>query len=417
MNLIKTSLLNSISVVIKILALLGINKLLAIYVGPAGYAAIGQLQNVIQMILTVSGGALNNGVTKYTAEYAGYEDKNSQVLLWSTAFKINIICSSILSLSLFLCSGSLSLLFFKDESFKFVFICLSFTLLFASLNAFLLSILNGKKQVVKYVKINIVNSVFSLLFTGGAAFYFGLEGALIALVSNQSIVFFVTICFCIKQPWFQLSSFLQQFNNYQAKKVSSFAFAAVVSAIVIPLSHIGIREHLLFTVGWEQAGYWDAMWKISSVYLMFITMTLTVYYLPRFSEITIKSELRSELIKGYKLIVPVVFFLSLSMYLFRDFIVNILFNSDFLAMSELFKWQLIGDSLKIISWLLGYVLLGQALIRLFICAEIIFSGIFYILSVSLINEFGVVGVTYAHTVNYAAYFLFILFALVRKKII
>ena len=52
MTLIKTSLLNAIAVVIKMLTTLGINKILAVYVGPTGYAALGQFQNAVQMITT-----------------------------------------------------------------------------------------------------------------------------------------------------------------------------------------------------------------------------------------------------------------------------------------------------------------------------------------------------------------------------
>ncbi len=57
MTLIKTSLLNAIAVVIKMLTLLGINKILAVYVGPTGYAALGQFQNAVQMITTFGSGA------------------------------------------------------------------------------------------------------------------------------------------------------------------------------------------------------------------------------------------------------------------------------------------------------------------------------------------------------------------------
>ena len=69
MNLIRTSLLNGVAVLIKMIALLGINKVLAVYVGPAGYAAVGQFQNAVQMITTCASGAINTGVPNYTAEY------------------------------------------------------------------------------------------------------------------------------------------------------------------------------------------------------------------------------------------------------------------------------------------------------------------------------------------------------------
>ena len=91
MTLIKTSLLNGVAVVIKMLTLLGLNKILAIYVGPSGYAALGQFQNAVQMITTFASGAINTGVTKYTAEY--YDDEARQHTVWRTAGTIALIGS------------------------------------------------------------------------------------------------------------------------------------------------------------------------------------------------------------------------------------------------------------------------------------------------------------------------------------
>ena len=96
MTLIRTSLLNGIAVAIKMLTLLGINKILAIYVGPAGYAALGQFQNAVQMITTFASGAINTGVTKYTAEYVNDDEK--QRLVWRTAGTVALIGSVITAL-------------------------------------------------------------------------------------------------------------------------------------------------------------------------------------------------------------------------------------------------------------------------------------------------------------------------------
>jgi len=75
MNLLKTSALNGVAVLIKTATMFILNKILAIYVGPSGYAAIGQFQNFIQMVTTFAGSAINTAVIKYTAEYHGDETK------------------------------------------------------------------------------------------------------------------------------------------------------------------------------------------------------------------------------------------------------------------------------------------------------------------------------------------------------
>ena len=64
MNLLKTSALNSVAVLIKIATMFILNKILALDVGPAGYAAIGQFQNLIQMVTTFAGSAINTAVIK-----------------------------------------------------------------------------------------------------------------------------------------------------------------------------------------------------------------------------------------------------------------------------------------------------------------------------------------------------------------
>ena len=89
MNLLKTSALNGIAVLIKTATMFILNKILAIYVGPSGYAAIGQFQNFIQIVTTFAGGAINTAVVKYTAEY--YESEQRQRVVWQTAGSIVFI--------------------------------------------------------------------------------------------------------------------------------------------------------------------------------------------------------------------------------------------------------------------------------------------------------------------------------------
>ena len=59
MTLIKTSLLSFIATVVKLLAALVINKAVALYIGPSGLAVIGQFQNMLQLAMTASQGAIN----------------------------------------------------------------------------------------------------------------------------------------------------------------------------------------------------------------------------------------------------------------------------------------------------------------------------------------------------------------------
>ena len=413
MTLIKTSLLNGIAVVIKMLTLLGINKILAIYVGPAGYAALGQFQNAIQMITTFASGAVNTGVTKYTAEY--YEDEKKQRTVWGTAGTISVIGSVLTGLLVIFFRKPLAGWFLKDESYSDVFFWFAVTLIFFVFNTLLLAILNGKKEIHRYVIANIAGSLFSLLVTSFMAIQYGLYGALVALAIYQSLAFFVTFLLCYQASWFKLSYMFGGIEKDSAKNLAKYTAMALTSAACVPVSHIIIRNYLGETLGWDAAGYWEAMWRLSAAYLMMITTTLTVYYLPRFSELSNFSDVKNEVASGLKFLLPASVLLCLFIYYFQDIIVKILFSDDFSGMKELFHFQLIGDFLKITSWIFGFVFVSKSKFKLYMFIEIYFSMQFVMLTIFLIDSIGFRGVALAHTINYAICLFFVILVFYRGR--
>lgn len=403
MTLIKTSLLNGIAVLIKMLTLLGINKVLAVYVGPAGYAALGQFQNAMQMITTVASGAINTGVTKYTAEYG--DDKARQYRIWRSAISISFFCSIFAALVIVVFSRQLAVFFLKNEIYQGVFIWFAAALLLLTLNSVLVAILNGKKDIRRYVLANILASLLSLAVTAVLAIAYGLYGALVSLAIYQSLSFFVTLLLCARAPWFRYNYLIGKADTESVKNLSKFALMALTTAICIPVSHVLVRKHLGDTFGWESAGYWEAMWRLSGAYLMLVTTTLSVYYLPRLSELKNANETKIEILQGYKIILPVAVLTGLVIFTLRDRIVAFLFTPEFLPMRELFALQILGDTLKIGGWILAYVIVGRALVKLFIATEIVFSASFVLFTYLFTYYMGFQGVAMAHAVNYFIYWI------------
>ena len=210
LELVKVGILNSIAVGFKMAAMFGINKILAIYVGPSGYALVGQFQNFIQIITTFGGGAINTGVTKYTAEYGGDEEK--QARLWSTALALSLIGSVTTLLIIIYFRVDASKWLFRDEEYSSIFIWLGFGFVFLVLNTLFLAILNGKESIKLLVLANIIGSIIAFV----TIFYFssqkGLWGALVALSIYQSVAFCSTVAILQKTNWFKLKNFIHKFD-------------------------------------------------------------------------------------------------------------------------------------------------------------------------------------------------------------
>ena len=56
---------------------------------------------------------------------------------------------------------------------------------------------------------------------------------------------------------------------------------ALVSGVAGSVVFIAIRKNIIATIGIQQAGYWEAICRISSYYLVFISSILTLYFLPK----------------------------------------------------------------------------------------------------------------------------------------
>lgn len=403
MNLIKTSLLNGMAVIVKMVALLGINKILALYVGPSGYAAIGQLQNALTMITTLSSGAVNTGVTKYTAEYI--DEPNRQHAVWRTSTALAAVGSFAVGSIVAVFSNDLSRYFFKTDIYGSVFIWVALSLFFFTFNALLLAIINGKKDVKTLVTANIAGSLLSLFVTGYLTWSLGLYGALVSLGIYQALAFVTTVFLCKKSSWFRVEYFFGGFDKKIALDLSKYAAMALTTAACVPVAQILIRNHLINEFGIEFAGYWEAMWRLSGAYLLLVTTTLGVYYLPRLSELVGYQAIVKEVVEGYKYILPVVVVSCLVVYCLRDFVIHVLFSNQFLPMRDLFAFQLIGDVMKIGSWILAYVMLGKAMYKLYIVTEILFAFSLYFFVLLFTRWHGFEGVVEGYAFNYLLYWV------------
>ena len=412
-ELIRTSFFTSIAVFVRIVAAFVLNKVVALYVGPAGVAVVGQFNNFFAVLNTLSTAGINAGVVKSIAENRQNDGYARKVI--STAFILTLSCSLVVSAVVLIFSRVFSVTFFKTEQYNFVLVFIGISLTFAALNTLLMAFLNGHKEVVKYTWANIISSLFILTFSVLLGIYYKMEGVLVAMVTAQSAVFFITLLFVVKSSWFKVEYFFRYFDTGVLRKLSGFSLMAFTTAIAQPLALMVIRNYLGTKLSWEDAGCWQGVYSISEVYLMFITTSLSVYYLPRLSEITNPAELRKEILSTAKIVMPVVSLIALVIYLLKGPVVMILFTGKFTSMFPLFKYQLIGDVVKIAGFLLAYQMLAKSMIKIYLFTEVLFNLIFVLLVFALVPLFGLQGATLAFFANYVLYLLFLLFYF-RKQI-
>ncbi|WP_175622855.1 O-antigen translocase [Chryseobacterium schmidteae] len=407
MGLVKTSLFSGLITIIRIASGFIANKIVAVYTGPGGVAILGAFSNFIALALTFANGAINNGVIKYTSEYKNKEYK--QKLLISTSFRISVYCSAVLGPILILFAPFFSEWILANNIYTGAIRVLGCSIILYSLNSLFVSILNGRNQLKDYTLVNTLGSIIGLILTIVLVYFFNVHGALYALVLSQSIVFFVTFILITKSPWFSWSYFKLPLSKIIAKKLLGFTLMAIITAICVPVSQILLRNLVIDKVGINSAGYWQGMMRVSDGYLLLIVTSLSTYYLPRLSSLKKDNELKAEIFKGYKIILPTLLCGCMIIYFLRFFIIKLLYTPSFYEMESLFLWQLVGDFFKMAAWILSYLMVAKAMVKIFIVIEVIFNLSYIVLGFLFVHYFKLLGITYAFALNYFLYFLTMIF--------
>lgn len=401
-DIIKVFSLTSISTLVRMCTGLVSVKVVASIIGPAGVALVGQLNNFSTIALSLATGGINSGVTKYVAEYK--EDDSVVRQYIATAFKIVVGCSLLVGLFLLLGCRFLSKLVMLTPEYWYVFAIFGFTIIFYGLNNLIVSIVNGYKQFNKYVKVNIVSSIFGVTFTVCLVLLWGLPGALISAVTFQSLMIGVSLIMLRKLEWLNKEYFIGKLKKVIASKYFSYSLMTLTTAMTAPITQMLLRGYVMAEISEVEAGWWEGMNRISGMYLSVIMTSFPVYYLPRLSEIHNPLELRHEIVKAYKVIVPMLLAGFVSIYLFRFIIIKILFTPDFEPMSKLFIWQMAGDFFKVCSWLISFQMLAKAMTKTYIITEVLFSLSWLCISFILVKiTNSVVGLCQAYLINYIMY--------------
>lgn len=381
-----------------------IAKVVAIYTGPTGLAMLGQVQSMVASLNGIINAPVGNGVVRYTAEHQvrGMEACSPW---WRAAWQWVLILSAIIIPLGLLLSKRISFWLFQDASLSWVVMATTLALPLSAIGTLFNSIINGQQQYRRYVGLGMISALISSSLMLVMIAMFNIQGALLAAATQSALIGIVMLCLNIHQPWFKLRFWWGSCDKDSRDKIRNYMLMAITSAFIVPISLILIRNIIIGQLGWDAAGQWQAVWKISEVYLGVITMALSTYYLPRLSSLKNVDDIVYEINRTARVIIPMVATMALGIYLLRDIAISLLFTDEFRGARDLFAIQLIGDVIKIAAWLYAYPMLSRGAAKWFISTEILFGLLFVLLGYIFIPSMGTKGAVISYCINYIIYFI------------
>ena len=388
-----------------------IAKVVAIYTGPSGIAMLGQVQSLFSALNGIVAAPAGNGVVRYTAEYHSTENQavefNACTPYWKATIKWILLLLAIVMPITFILSNPLALWAFGDTKYFWIVAITAIALPLSVINTLVGSVINGLHQYRLFVGLGMISVIIATIVMVIMVIKFELNGAMAAAALFMSISGLVMLLGSISQPWFHLKYWWGKADKASMKGIGGYVAMAITSAATQPIAMLLVRNILITQVGWEQAGHWQAVYKISEVYLGVITVGLSTYFLPKLASLKGVDAILQEIKITTRVIMPIVLLLAITVYLFRDIAINIVFTESFRPAENLFAIQLVGDILKILTWLYAYPMLSRGATKWFMVTEISFSISLVFLAYFFIVKYGVDGANIAYTLNYFLCLLFI----------
>lgn len=394
MDIKRTSYYGVISILIKIISQFILNKAFAVFIGVSKFSLIGNFQNLIAISTTFSTFGLNSAIVKYTSEH---KDSSRKFIYWSTSLVISLFCLFFTFLILFFGSEKISLLIFKTDSYSYIIKIFSFSILFFTINKFLMSVLNGMHKIKKYAIAEISNNSISVSLAIILIYFFKIDGALVALVLNQTISLIIT--------YYLSKNILKSFNNIFSfdfkifKNLVQFTLMALITSALNPFIMIVLRNHLVKEYSFDYAGNWDALIKLSNLYLLFVLYPISVYYMPKLSSSKTFKELKSAILNSVKFLIPATLIILIGVYFFSDLIIVLAFSKDFVLIKEFINLQLIGDFFKVLIWLVSYYFISKKMTTYFVTTELSINLSYLLLSFYFISIDYKNAIVFAYVIN------------------
>jgi len=415
MSLAKASLWTAASTLVKIGAGLLVVKLLAMAFGPSGVGQAGNFRQLITVLGVLAGAGIFNGVTKFVAQ--SHDDPARLRVVVGTSSAMVLGFSTLLALLFLLAAAPISQGLFGHTHYQGLVRLVALVQMGIAWANLLLAVMKGFRDAAGNALSLIIGSLVGVL-----AWYLcyrigGYQGALLGLALVPALVVIPAMAMLLRSKAIPLRFIRPQWDRVLAGQLGKFTLMALITSFTMPLAYVMMRNQLAAHYSWDDVGIWQGVSTISDAYLQFITASFSVYLLPTLSRLVTKQEISREIGRSLRFVLPAVAAVSLGVWLLRDVAIWLLFSEKFIAMRDLFAWQLVGDVLKVGAYVFGYLVIAKASLRFYILAEISQFALLTFFARWLIPAHGAAGAAQAYMATYIIYFAVCcgVFLIWRKK--
>ena len=401
-----TSLFGGVQVVTILIGIIR-SKIVAILLGSAGVGVMNLLTVNRNLIQTITGLGLSSSAVRDISEANGSNDSR-KIAFVIKAFRRWVWFTGITgTLVLLLLSSRLSVWTFGTKEYTWAFAWLSVTCLISSIAAGQSVLLQGLRKLRQMAVSSVLGSVLGLATSIPLYYYFGIRGIVPSLIITAVSALLINYYFSrqiqvdkIKQTWKET----WKSGNTMVK----LGFVMMLNGLMLSFVSYVVNLFISNHGGISQVGLYNSGWTVTNQYTALIFTAMGTDYFPRLAAInTDNAKLKTAVNQQAEIAILILGPMLVALIGFVPFVVYILYTKEFLPITGMIKWNMMGMLFKASSWAMAFSIIAKGDNRIFLFTETAANIIVLSLNIAGYYFFGLDGIGISFTASYIIYFLII----------
>lgn len=390
-------------------------KAVALLLGPAGVGLIGLATNVVALVSSVAGLGFGSVGTRQIAEAAGKDDPQAIAIARRALFWGTLGLAALGGLALWALRVSVATHLLGDplqaHLVGWLAPAVALTVAAASQSA----LLTGLRRIGDLARVQVAGGVLATVLGLAALWAWGRAGIVAYVIAAPLASFVFGHLFVARLPKARGHDGGLPALAHQWRTLARLGAAFMVAGLAATAGQLLVRTLVQRELGPEALGQFQAAWTLSMTYIGFVLGAMGTDYYPRLTAVIDDPAAVNRLVNqqtevALLLATPVL----LAILALTPWVVRMLYSAEFGEATDVLRWQVLGDFLKVASWPLGFILLAAGAGRTFVITEWLAMGNFVLFTWLALPWLGVAATGFACLGLYVVH-LPIVYALARRR--
>jgi len=380
-------------------------KIMAVMLGPTGTGLFSLVRQAVVTFASLGAGGQTALVQGVASKQGTERDSYVRSIFW-----LFVLVASVSFVLIESFASTIAMLVFGKSSSGYVhlvrWIALPVMLMHGYI--FLKGVLNGCRAIGRLALVEMAGPLITLMLVYPVSLLAG-EGYVLAFVWMLSGAQLMMIASCLlilrKQGWIptllvdtKIVIKSTHFRYFLSITGTTFLTGIIGASVLLAVRAMIVRSG----GGLAQAGLFDVAWSLSGNYVMLILASFGTYYAPTLSQTADKAERATLIRRVIRLSTMLMIPLIVTVVVLKPLLISLLYSSEYIASLKMIRWMLIGDYLKITSWVLVIPVIVNVNMKIYFWTEVFWHTGFLALSALAILYFGnLQGIGIAFVVLYA----------------